>query len=909
MSSTNNNKIIGFFKGLQINNNNTRFEMLENGTFSSIVNSNNLFSKNIISNISNGNSIYKSNGNLNLSCPKEDKVINIISGDNINNEKKFNLKEQITLFNVEDFENNDNYFDNITDNIFENNTDIFNLKNDSSLILESYNDKSIYLYSNNGIHNVSHNNINLISDKDILLQASNKLNFRSFGFITLNSEKFIANTEDDINLITSTGNIKFGGNGINEYGIKINSVDKHNYLSIGQGENSINNNIFDADRLLHLNINENSLSTSNKNGIIIDNRNKTDCYPDIEMNNYKLDDSNNFKNINKFNLGIGTSNNDFNNLVFITKLDNLIIIENNYQFTVDDIGYIIKFENDNLKNIEIQSLVNNSVARIINNQADFTNEKGFILKNNESYIKTNTESNLCIGTNKNNIININKIGNIGINNDNSECTLDVKTNYGIISNIRIEKDKKYLDSKTLFLGDNNFVLICKTELSNVINLELFLFNKKKKLIKNIIVDTNLTNVSFDLDNLKNYNNNFIIAYSYINSSGLTFTKTKIYSSKLEDLEISLTKQNDIDTLSNPVIRCYNLGSFDGYIIGFLDKDNLNNITSNFYINKNTDTNLSGNSILLNEQLDKDLDFSSDLVKIFKNFNIEIISSTSTSINVLICFTVLSNGKYFNKISKLNINDDKQVIYLGNLIDIFDNNTEKNLYTKGFDIKFIENNRFIISYYILQNNIITDIRYTQFDFISNDIVKNINILESGNTINYNITNYNNYYPSVSCDNTLSGTFRNFIISYVINNGDNKNIKYFFSNNSKTVDLDYENTNNGNLLELKSITGEYETTLLIFNSQKIDNFDKDSIILKEINSVKDFVNFNNILKITNLNKTIIKNTVLKNDNITSIDNLEGEIGELKIINNKDLYIYLRKNDSETENVWKKINLIDI
>ena len=78
---------------------------------------------------------------------------------------------------------------------------------------------------------------------------------------------------------------------------------------------------------------------------------------------------------------------------------------------------------------------------------------------------------------------------------------------------------------------------------------------------------------------------------------------------------------------------------------------------------------------------------------------------------------------------------------------------------------------------MQNNIITDIRYTQFDFISNDIVKNINILESGNTINYSITNYNNYYPSVSCDNTLSGTFRNFIISYVINNGDNKNIKYF------------------------------------------------------------------------------------------------------------------------------------
>ena len=73
--------------------------------------------------------------------------------------------------------------------------------------------------------------------------------------------------------------------------------------------------------------------------------------------------------------------------------------------------------------------------------------KRFILKNNESYIKTNT-SNLCIGTNKNNIININKIGNIGINNDNSQCTLDVKSNYGIISNIRIEKDKKYLDSKT-----------------------------------------------------------------------------------------------------------------------------------------------------------------------------------------------------------------------------------------------------------------------------------------------------------------------------------------------------------------------------------------------------------------------------------------------------------------------------
>ena len=56
--------------------------------------------------------------------------------------------------------------------------------------------------------------MNLISDNDTIIQTSNKLNLTSLGYILLNSERLLGSIEEDITLLSSTGELKFGGNGV-----------------------------------------------------------------------------------------------------------------------------------------------------------------------------------------------------------------------------------------------------------------------------------------------------------------------------------------------------------------------------------------------------------------------------------------------------------------------------------------------------------------------------------------------------------------------------------------------------------------------------------------------------------------------------------------------------------------------
>lgn len=878
------NRITEIFKGLDVSNKNTTLKMTEQGEFILRSNTSNIEVNKIISNISKNDSIYKSRaGNLKLECQDDNKNLSIKSGKNINNYELFDITNYDTLFKTDDVDTITTFFDH--NEIYDTKEKILNLKSQSSLLLESVDNKGIYLYSNNSIHQVAHNDINIISDRNLLFQTSNKLNLTSLGYLIINSEKIISTAEDDIMILSNDGNIKLGGDGLTNYGLNINNKTDKNYISIGKNNEK-------ANRLLHLNINEESYDNSLKNGIVLDNINKNTIFPDIELNHYTLD-NNKYNNTGKLNISLGYNDNDKNNRIFIKKNNLIITILNNNIFNENDIGYFIKFKNTEFENIKITKIINEKQAEISGFVTNIDCEDAYILRTNDSIIKTNTESNLLLGTNKYNILNISKNGNIGINNKNPQSVIDIKNNYDIIENIRQETNKKYLDFKGLTLNNTNFVIICKTELDSKINLELFLYNDKKRLLKNIIVKENIGDIVFDIDGLKNFDNNIIISYSYRNSIKFTFTETKIYSSNLEDLNYNIIKQNhqNLDILSFPIIKTFTLNTFNGYVLGYLDKLDGNNthIYFNIFENKSKNFNNVKKKFNIISKLG-DLEQTNSIFT-FDKFN--FIFNQGTVVDMVLVLTGKVGETNFNSLIKIIISNINQNPDLGELKTIDDSSIK----TLGFDIKYLNNNKYIYTYYSVNNNKIINLKYRIYNF-------SLNTLETENKIDitdYNIPNYNTFSPSISFINTN----KDYIISYIIEENSKKNILYFSNKNTDNkIKFDYDNSNNVILLELKNYLNEYTNTLLLFNSIKNDNYEKESILMKEIESVKDFININNNLKITNKGSSIIKNIVIKNDNINSLSDLKkivGENGEIKIANN-ELYIYL-------DNKWKKINLTDV
>ena len=287
----------------------------------------------------------------------------------------------------------------------------------------------------------------------------------------------------------------------------------------------------------------------------------------------------------------------------------------------------------------------------------------------------------------------------------------------------------------------------------------------------------------------------------------------------------------------------------------------------------------------------DLEESSNSIFTFDKFNFTF--NKGTVIDMVLVLTGKVDEKKFNSLIKIIISNINQNPNLGELKTI-DDSTIK---TIGFDIKYLNNNKYIYTYYSVKNNKIINLKYRIYDFSTNGF-------ETENKIditNNNIPDYNTFNPSISFINTN----KDYIISYIREENSKKKIIYFSNKNTDNkIKFDYDNSNNVILLELKNYLNEYTNTLLLFNSIKNDNYEKESILMKEIESVKDFININNNLKITNKGSSIIKNIVIKNDNINSLSELKkivGENGEIKIMDN-DLYIYL-------DDKWKKINLTDV
>ena len=475
-------------------------------------------------------------------------------------------------------------------------------------ISESLGEKSLCLYSNNGLSQSSHGSMNMISDNDIIVQTSNKLNLTSLGYILLNSERLLGSIEEDIILLSSTGELKFGGNGVTTIGMKINTTTKNNYLSIGKFSDT-------ADRNLHININEKSYDKNKKNGLLIDSKNKNNdsTYPELTLNNYNKSEILETSS----SLGIGSDENDSNNLVFVKKENNsdntktFIVSLNNFDFTQTDVNRIITYTDTTLSADTITAIDTSDSKKVeikkLNTQEQITAfnlkpVKGYINRDNFSYLKTTTDSDLVLGINNLNTINIKNTGNIGINKYNPTATLELNNNYGEIQNIRIDSDKEYRNPRAVQMNNGNYIVIYVTKKNLLFNLEASIYNINNNFIKNFIIYSGSTIfIDFDIDNLLGTEDKFVICYSYQIGNYVT-TRVDIYDNLgIKDL-IKYTKvHNSLDKSSRPRVKSYSLVSdsttntvVNGYLLGYLEKNDSNEINMDFSLFTNDSASIQEN---------------------------------------------------------------------------------------------------------------------------------------------------------------------------------------------------------------------------------------------------------------------------------------------------------------------------
>ena len=511
------NKITTAFKGLLIQNKNNFFEINESGRLTSTLDNIENISKKKLTNISTlDNELISKSGNIVLqsesgelkfkSGKSTDLLFDLLNPDYDSSTDSFFSSDDSTKIN----------------NIFADNEAVNSLRN-NSLLIESLDTKSICLYGNNGISQISHGNMNLISDAEILFQSSNKLNLTSLGYLIFNSERMINNVEEDMIMLSGSGEIKLGGNGITTTGIKINNNTDNNYLKIGNNEEK-------AYRNLHIDINENSFDNPKKNGIVIESKDtNTNSLPELELNNYDKTVSINQtqSKLQSLNLGIGSDNNDNNNLIFVSK-ENIsgdtfvLVLNNTFKFNQNDVNKIITYTDSSTDTIVSVNTSTNKAKVFVSltdsqvNTFNSTLKQGHINRDDFGYLKTKTDTDLILGSNNNNILNINNSGNIGINNLEPLSTLQIENNYGLDINIRIDNSKKYYNPKCIQFNNSNYLVVFTTELTTF-NLEGFIYNTNNKLINSFTILENTSKFpQYNIDNLKGTSDRFVIIYSYYN---------------------------------------------------------------------------------------------------------------------------------------------------------------------------------------------------------------------------------------------------------------------------------------------------------------------------------------------------------------------------------------------------------
>ena len=931
------NRINGIFRGLVVNNkDNNILNMAETGNYSLTTKNIENISYQKLTNISQEDSVYRAKKNITISSDEGEVIIR--NGKTTDTTKYEFLNPS---YSIED----DTFFD--PDNSSEiskpfSSTEEVNDLRKEAFLLESMGNKSLCLYSNNGIHQVSHGNMNLVGDSNILLQASQKLNLTSMGYILLNSERLLASVEEDINILSSTGEFKVGGDGIRTIGIKVNSNTNKNYLSVGRLEEK-------ADRNLHLDINEASFDNDKKNGMVIESKNidNGNIFPDIKLINYdKSSTVNNNNVLAQLNLGLGSDTQDTNNSIFVelefgdtsTTLKSL----NNFKFTSTDVNKTITYVDTNFGTDTIKTFVSETevILKKIYTEtevATFKFQQGYINRDNHGNLKTKTASDLHLGTNKNDILTIKNTGNIGINQVNPTSTLQIENNFGLSNNIRLDKSKIYQNGKGIQMNSGNYIIVYNTLQSNLYNLEASIYNINNDFVSNFtIIEGSKIFIEFDIDNLKGLEDKFVVVYCYDKNLKL-YTETKIFDN--QGIYTNLNFQNvhtNLTETSNPKVKSFQVISntvtgeiYYGYVIMFREQSSDGNIDINFSYFSNlsikvvSKTNITA---LTNKYLKTLTNWKSTESKNIKYISAEY--ELKTDINKII---FVPSG-----IFKIKLIDDSLVTYyitfISEIIISYDITSSKPILTVntnlkfddikvksdteteilGVNLKLINNNhKYILTYYEKKNNQIITAQRESYNNKSRTLSAKTKMDDLTDSISTDNHRYNNQPHIVLADGS------NYVIAYL----NNDIIKYFQSENSSiTILSDFTPVNYPRLLSIKDSKNEYLTTILLWNNENTNNkYYYQSINFKEILSVSSLINIkneNNNIQIKN-NGNINIQDILSIDNTKNTTKIEklvvgstssapsssdtGEFGEVRV-SGDNLYI-------KVESAWKKIKLESI
>ena len=601
------NRIQGNFRGLVVQNkNNNILKMDQSGNYSLTTNTIENISYNKLINISENESVYTAKNN-NLVLSSENGTIIIRNGTE-NASKKYNFSNPSYSASDDTFFDSDNT--NQINQPFSSTEEVNNLTTNSFLI-ESVGDKSMCLYSNNGLHQISHGNMNLIGDTDILLQSSQKLNLTSLGYITLNSERLLGSIEEDITLLSATGEFKLGGDGIESVGIKVNSNTDRNFTSLGRYSDR-------ANRSLHIDLASNSYDNSSKNGILIESKNMLqNSFPDIQLNNYdKTSSLNNSNILTTLNIGIGSDTQDINNKVFVKKQNidgkTYLVSLNNFIFNNTDVNKTISFINSDFNNEVIQSWVSDTqvIINSINTDEEVTSfgyQEGYINRDNHGHVKTKTNSDLHLGTNKNDIIYLKNTGNLGINTDNPQATFEIKNNYGDINNIRSNKNIVYQSAQAVQTNTGNYIVIYNTYQNNLYNLIGSIYTINNDLVSEFtIIENSYVFINFSVDNLKDIEDKIVIVYSHFNNIAYV-TESKVFNGQgiYQNINYKFTHDSLLQS-SNPKVKSFQLSvnastgeKYNGYALIYLEKKENNTELKIDYLSNNSG-NIVGSLEITNE---------------------------------------------------------------------------------------------------------------------------------------------------------------------------------------------------------------------------------------------------------------------------------------------------------------------
>ena len=927
------NRIQGNFRGLVVQNkNNNILKMDQAGNFSLSTKTIENISYQKIINISENESIYTAKKNDLILSSVEGSVI--IRNGSETQEKKYQFSNP--SYSVDD----DVFFDSSNTNEiskpFGSTEEVNGLRNDSFLI-ESLGDKSMCLYSNNGLNQVSHGNLNIVSDTNILLQASQKLNLTSMGYILLNSERLLTAIEEDIHMLSSTGEFKVGGDGIESMGLKVNSNLEKNFTSLGKFSDK-------AQRSLHIDIQDPSYDNQVKNGIIIESKslNNQNSYPDIKLVNY--DKTNLIQNDNlltQINMGIGSDSQDINNSVFVERrnVDGLTYLFSlsNFKFINTDINRVINYLDTTISPDTIKTFISSSQVEIKKIYTDaentaFSYQQGHLNRDNHGHLKTKTNSDLHLGTNKNDIISIKNTGNIGINTSNPQSTLEIQNSYGNLKNIRTDKNTIYQGAQSLQMKDGNFIIFYNTKKNNLYNLEASIYNINNDLVSQFIIYQNsYVYINFSVDNLKGIEDKFVIGYSYFNN--LVFkTETKIYTNRgiYNNINYSYTHETLTQT-SNPKIQSFQITidsttglSYNGYMLIYREQK-ANNIEIKIDYLSNNSSNLVGSLEITNE-LDS---YLKNTVENTETINSKIIKYSNLTYNprnqkIIISVSGLFNltntdstteNHYISFVFQTNLSYNtvsaKPVITVSSNFKTLSNS--KTVEILGFNIKLKNevSQRYVYSYYHTEAGIISKVLRGEYNN-NTGTFSTPEILQEGLTDSV-LTLAENYnqIPQIDILNTS-----NFIIVFMTD----KKISYYQSSLDSTTNLStYTNTNSPFIISLVDNNNSYLNSLVFFN-----NLDNNNLYVKDSINFIEILGVSSIIKIKNNNNNIqIKNTgdisiedvleisksqktttferlIVKSDTIAITSSTPGITGELRVYEN-EIYAYL--------NGWKKLNFTSI